>query len=70
MADPVLVGADQRTLRLFDVDAVTVGASGLSGGPLGVGGGGGDVPPTVTVTALEQLLPVSDSPDTASTQAP
>jgi hypothetical protein len=25
---------------------------------------------TVTVTALEQLLPVLDSPDTESTQAP
>lgn len=31
-----------------------------------------DVPPplTVTRTALEQLLPVFDSPDTESTQAP
>ena len=31
---------------------------------------GAGAAPTVTVTAGEQLLVVSDSPDTASTQAP
>ena len=41
MAGPVFVGAVQRRLRLFNVEAVTTGASGLPGGPLGVGVGGG-----------------------------
>ena len=31
---------------------------------------GAGAAPTVTVTAVEQLLVVSDSPDTESTQAP
>ena len=42
----------------------------LTRGALSTTSGGAGAAPTVTATPLEQLFPVSDSPDTESTQAP